>query len=301
GGYVRVAHTGTLSSTLAAFNDTDTAPIQAISNSFWTVSAGGFSGVGGSPFTIQASGTNFGTVANLSHIRLVQTSAAIVGSSPGTNSGTLTNPTIQRINVSLSNLSTNTIHFGTTNFTLSPLPVTLLFFNAQLDLDYVNLDWATSNEEDFEHFVIQHSVDGFNYTDISEVPGAGYNTTSRNDYTYTHTLPIIGNNYYRLKAVDLDGSYEYFGPVAVSYMSQSELWIHPNPSSSEKVEYKMNFSPDEGDRVQVYNQIGLMVADVPAAGKNGVVYFAEPLKAGAYILRYSSASNVWFARFVVLK
>lgn len=181
------------------------------------------------------------------------------------------------------------------------LPVSLIFFKGKSDKNNVLLEWATSSEKDFDHFVVQHAVNGFDFSDLTHIAGAGYNTESRNDYGHTHTLPLIGANYYRLKAVDLNGSFEYFGPVVVRYAGNRDFWVHPNPASSRQVEFQTNFIPNEGDRVQVYNQLGLMVSDLPIKGHNGSITFDEPLRPGSYILKYVARNEARFARFVVLK
>jgi hypothetical protein len=179
-------------------------------------------------------------------------------------------------------------------------PVELIYFNAKKSGYTIELKWATSKEEDFSHFVIQHAVNSLDFTDLDEVPGAGYNTESVLVYVYTHALPLIGHNYYRLKAVDLNGSFEYFGPVVERYQGTKALWVHPNPSSATKVEFKTNFTPNEGDRVQVFNSLGLLISDVPVDQAKGVVHFNEPVRAGSYILRYVSVQETTFARFVVI-
>jgi hypothetical protein len=180
------------------------------------------------------------------------------------------------------------------------LPVELIFFTAQKNNDNVVLKWATAVEENFDHFVVQHAANGLDFSDLAIVPGSGYNTNSRHDYSYTHTLPIIGYNYYRLKAVDIDGSYEYFGPVSERFASARALWVHPNPSTGEQVVYKSNFTPNENDRVQVISPVGQVVVDVPASKNFGAISFPESLKPGSYILRYASSSEVQFARFIVV-
>lgn len=181
------------------------------------------------------------------------------------------------------------------------LPIELIFFNAAQSGSAIKLNWATSMEEDFSHFVVQHAVNGFDYDDLDEVAGAGYNTESQNDYEYTHTLPLIGYNYYRLKAIDLNGSFEYFGPVVEQFTGSRALWIHPNPVTTDKVEYQLNFTPNEGDRIQVFNGVGQVVADMPADQNTGVVYFTSTVQSGSYILKYTTATSTYYARFIVLK
>lgn len=180
-------------------------------------------------------------------------------------------------------------------------PVELIYFTAKKSLSDIKLSWATSKEENFSHFVVQHAANGVDFSDLTEIRGAGYNTESINRYTYTHAIPLIGHNYYRLKAIDLNGEFEYFGPVVERFNGSKALWINPNPSSAEKVEFKTNFTPEESDRIQVYNQVGLVMADVMVNQLAGVVYFNEPLKPGSYILRYATINETKFARFVVVK
>jgi hypothetical protein len=180
-------------------------------------------------------------------------------------------------------------------------PIDLLSFEALINKNSIELDWITSREENFSHFILEHSVNGSSFTALAEIEGAGYNTESLIEYSYTHRLPKLGVNYYRLKAVDLDGTYEYFGPISVRFNGEEQLWISPNPSAGDKVVYQTNFTPNENDRVLVYNQLGSVVADEPAIKNNGTVYFSESLKAGAYILKYSTGQQVLFARFIVVK
>ncbi len=179
-------------------------------------------------------------------------------------------------------------------------PIELISFTAKRSGSSIKVNWATSKEEDFSHFVLQHAINNLDFSDLAEIPGAGYNTESVLTYSYTHTLPLIGYNYYRLKAVDLNGSFEYFGPVVERYQGAKALWVHPNPASGEKIEFKMNFSLNEGDRVQVYNQLGLLMADIPVKSNSGMVYFPEKLRTGAYILRYTSQHDTTYTRFIVV-
>lgn len=48
-------------------------------------------------------------------------------------------------------------------------------------------------------------------------------------YQYTHTDPANGNNYYRLKQVDLDGKWEY-SPIRQVKMNGHNIVVYPNPA-----------------------------------------------------------------------
>jgi hypothetical protein len=95
----------------------------------------------------------------------------------------------------------------------SPLPIELTRFDAMLLEKQVALTWTTATEINNEYFLVQHSADGRDYTDIGMVLGAG-TTTQAQSYSYQHDTPARGANYYRLQQVDYDGAFS-FSPVRV--------------------------------------------------------------------------------------
>lgn len=89
------------------------------------------------------------------------------------------------------------------------LPVILENFTGKLNSNgSVNLNWKTSTEINAKYFLVERSTDAQTYSPVTKIlasgssgGGAVYNTT---DY-----LPAKGANFYRLKMVDIDESFEY--------------------------------------------------------------------------------------------
>jgi hypothetical protein len=181
----------------------------------------------------------------------------------------------------------------------STLPVSLVYFTAHTESHSIYLEWATEKEEGFDRFIIQRAHGDFSFEDIGEVWGAGYDTYSLRKYSFVDERPQVGISYYRLKAIDIDGSAEYFGPVSQPYFDRYAIWVSPNPSSGDFVGFQTNFRVSEGDRVQIISSWGAVVADVPASETNGRVPLAHSLKPGVYFLKYSSATGSAVVRFVV--
>jgi hypothetical protein len=131
---------------------------------------------------------------------------------------------------SFNSFSTFTLGSGTSGF--NPLPVTLVNFTAKIVKDKIQLDWITSSEYNNELFEVQFSEDGVNFNTIGQVKG---NLTSqiRNDYQFMDSSPIIGTNYYRLKQVDVDGSFEYSTILSIvfdeSNLNGVQIVLFPNP------------------------------------------------------------------------
>jgi hypothetical protein len=88
------------------------------------------------------------------------------------------------------------------------LPVKLISFEALAQPEQVLLKWKTAFEQNSSSFIIQHSKDGVDFNNIGTVAAAG-NSFSELNYSFTHTQPIAGHNYYRLLQTDLDGKNSY--------------------------------------------------------------------------------------------
>ncbi len=96
------------------------------------------------------------------------------------------------------------------------LPITLLRFNATATKNNsVKLTWATASEYNNDRFEIEHSFDGSNFVNIGSIKGK-LKSTEINEYSFVHEEVNTGINYYRLKQVDVDGTYTYSDLVAAS-------------------------------------------------------------------------------------
>ncbi|MCB0564281.1 MAG: hypothetical protein KDD01_07880 [Phaeodactylibacter sp.] len=85
------------------------------------------------------------------------------------------------------------------------LPVTLTSFTARAEGSYITLQWATATEENNDHFLLQHSLDGRKFEELTRLPGAG-STQEPQAYSFRHTSPSGGLNYYRLVQAGFDGA-----------------------------------------------------------------------------------------------
>ena len=91
-----------------------------------------------------------------------------------------------------------------------PLPVELTRFDARAhQLDAV-LTWTTASEKNSAYFVVERTADVRTWADVGRVNAAGSSVTARE---YSLTDANIGAKgpafYYRLRQVDLDGSFQY--------------------------------------------------------------------------------------------
>jgi hypothetical protein len=116
------------------------------------------------------------------------------------------------------------------------LPVNLISFSAQPANNVVQLKWQTAGEANNDHFELQRSVDGRNFTALTQI--AGINGADVKNYAWNDAGAISLNTsklYYRLKMVSLSGAEEYSNTVIV-YLRQGTgliTAVTPNPFTSQ--------------------------------------------------------------------
>jgi hypothetical protein len=181
----------------------------------------------------------------------------------------------------------------------SPLPVTLIYFNvSEITENSVNLEWATAVEINFERFIVERSTNGSGFSEIGSLKGFG-TTQERHNYSFADNNPINGRSYYRLKAVDYDGYFEYFNVIPVSYASAKKLSTFPNPSNGSFIELNLNFQPAADAQVQIFDATGLMLGKYPVGGFQNQINFSSNLIRGTYFIRYISSEHTEVIRFMV--
>ncbi len=108
------------------------------------------------------------------------------------------------------------------------LPVELVFLDSKKVDNGIHIQWATATEKNNDHFMIERSNDGINFYPIDKIYGAG-DSQILIHYSYTDKNPGSGTNYYRLKQIDYDGSFEFSPIISENYMSKQMVDVYPNP------------------------------------------------------------------------
>jgi hypothetical protein len=182
------------------------------------------------------------------------------------------------------------------------LPIKLLFFRAALEGNVVSLSWATELEENFDHFEIEKASENLFFSKITEVMALGRNSNGTQHYSYSDRTPYTGPNYYRLKAVDLDGSFEYFNIEFVNYRGERTIDVYPNPVASGVIKFKMHFNPTPYDRISLLDLQGkVMLTESVSSQGIQELNLSSDVKSGLYLLKYSSPAFQRIVKIVVLR
>ena len=143
----------------------------------------------------------------------------------------------------------NAVQIPTKIIPCAILDVKLGTFTATKQRDEtVSLNWNTFSENDNSYFVIEHSVDGKNFTGIAKRLSNG-NTSTGHNYDYIHATPVKGTNFYRLKMVDVNGKAEYSSIRRVILGKDNyNITIFPNPAKNKAT---LMLDTKDGDELAV--------------------------------------------------
>jgi hypothetical protein len=109
-----------------------------------------------------------------------------------------------------------------------PLPLTLLQFTGVPQGKTVVLQWKTTDESNTSEYIVERGSNGTVFNAMGTVPAK--DQAGENDYGFTDGQPLAGNNFYRLRMADIDGSYKYSSIVAIQQSTLAGAYfVYPNP------------------------------------------------------------------------
>jgi hypothetical protein len=176
-----------------------------------------------------------------------------------------------------------------------PLPVQLVDFTAQVQGTGVNLAWRTASEAGSDRFDIERSLDGAAFTKLGMVAAQG-TTSQAHAYAFRDVqLPNgAATLYYRLRQVDLDGTYT-FSPVRVVQVAAAAVAfgaeVYPNPWADELHVQLVGLST-EPLHFALYDAVGkLVLSHATASAQQVALPAVGSLPAGVYTLRISQGQQ----------
>ncbi|MEJ8818122.1 T9SS type A sorting domain-containing protein [Lacibacter sp. H407] len=259
----------------------------------------------------------------VSHIELENsTNRVIARNTAGVEIGGIsTSATEVMFQVSGINISTFDVKFGTNsttgshasrqyslyffNYTLpSSLPVSLINFQATLRDKNATLGWTTTNHYNFSHFVIEKSTDARSFTEAAVL--FTEQNTSNAEYSYKYkdnlqnsTAKIV---YYRLKMVDVDGTFTYSETRMVRLTSEETkvlISTFPNPVANEVRVMIPTEWQDKAVTYEVFNSSGLLMQRFQTKNAAQVQQLqVQQLNSGTYILKVSSSIASTTSKFI---
>jgi len=115
----------------------------------------------------------------------------------------------------------------------------------------IQVEWEAITDDQHDYFEVEKSLDGNNFTTIARVKQLP-------PYIALDKSPAIGNNYYRIRNVNKDGSGEYSRIINVVNNPRIKLTVYPNPVS-DVLRIKIDDNKSSALNVTIMDMQGRMV------------------------------------------
>jgi hypothetical protein len=185
----------------------------------------------------------------------------------------------------------NRVSFNISGGTI--LPVTIAGFDANLKSNHVELTWKTMMEKGIDHYEIERSGDGFNFTEIGSMPTK--TTISTNSYqlayNFTDEQPLPGISYYRLRVVGRDNYTNQSEIVQITNHQVQGTKIYPTLVQDNMV-FVQTDKPLRNARLEFFDLSGKKLSETSweslSGRQNCRISGMGRLPAGTYVARLTS-------------
>ena len=169
------------------------------------------------------------------------------------------------------------------------LPVKLVTFTGKETATGIQLNWTTATEEEFDYFEIERADETLAFNTIASAISGKGDVNASASYTYMDHTPLQGKNYYRLKSIDLDGSYEYSDVIMVHTSgSHNTIKLYPNPN--ERI-FTLELQDDMGLPVNLslVDRLGRDLYQEVISSSTTQIQLPATVETGIYFIKLSSA------------
>ncbi|MGB3091288.1 MAG: T9SS type A sorting domain-containing protein, partial [Chitinophagaceae bacterium] len=174
----------------------------------------------------------------------------------------------------------------------STLPATLLSFSGTSQLNYNQLTWTVEQEQSLSRYELERSTNGTEYMRVGTI--SSRNQTTQTVYSYNDNTTLF-ESYYRLKIINLDGSYTYSSIVFIRRpFGKAEFSVLGNPFQ-DNIILKYKLPKDQKIVANLFNSSGVLIKreDYAATAGEGVYTLTGlgSIPAGSYFLKIESGND----------
>lgn len=175
------------------------------------------------------------------------------------------------------------------------LPLTLLSFNGTIKPQGALLLWRTSNEVNVKHFELERSIDGRHFSPIASIRATNGSAIHQYQYTDADFVQLPATQlYYRLRMVDIDGSYSYSSVVLLrKELAQVSISLYPNPVQ-DVLQIQLSTAYAARYQLQIMDLQGRLLAQRQQTVAPGTTSLSMPMQGlpqGMYILKLLSSDG----------
>jgi hypothetical protein len=181
------------------------------------------------------------------------------------------------------------------------LPVKFVSVKAAEKNSGVQVEWSVGEQTEVKHYEVEHSSDGVQFTKAGEVPARKNGSTET--YQWLHVKPTGGSNYYRVRAIEVDGQ-NFLSRVVVVNRAEGKaaIKVSPNPVQGGRINLQLMHLEKGRYTLQLISAQGQLIsAEIleHEGGSSARVLYPRKLAAGVYYLKLKNEATSYEQKIFV--
>jgi hypothetical protein len=172
------------------------------------------------------------------------------------------------------------------------LPISFTYINAEAINKKVLVKWGVAQQENTNKYIVERANKEQRFVEQAQVPP---NTLLQ--YQYTDEKPLAEDIYYRIKAVNKDGTFIYSKTILVKIGKQQPgIVVAPNPVINKQLNVYINNLVPGGYCLQLFSVEGKLLFSKKLAISNGssthLVELPATISKGNYVVKVLSVNDM---------
>ena len=160
----------------------------------------------------------------------------------------------------------------------------------------IELDWDITFEDEVQQYEIQRSP---YFETMATLPSTG-----NGNYAFTDVAPILGDNFYRIKALRSDGVFEYSNTVKIAFPPIPEFNIYPNPTS-DLLYIDLKQATSDQVKLELFDASGKLISQINWPSSPGQFFsqsiLTQGLAEGVLFYRLKDGELVKEGKVIIIK
>ena len=183
------------------------------------------------------------------------------------------------------------------------LPVKFGPLKAFKTIDGIKIKWTNYTESNIRYYYVERSADARSFTAIATV-NPSLNNGSTADYSSLDASPFINNNFYRIAAIETNGTILYSNVIRVNLdKSTPGIVVFPNPAGSTQAYLQLTDVPKGIFELKIVSSNSQLIARKSLTHDGGSLIVSlhgdNLLKPGFYIIQLYNKEISLQNRFIV--
>ena len=175
------------------------------------------------------------------------------------------------------------------------LPISFSSLKAFQNNTGVQVDWNLESESNMSFYEVEKSADGINFTKKATIIPKG-NSNNAVSYDWFDAYPVDGNNFYKIKAVEVSGNIKYSSIINVNIRKgKSNIVVNLSPVTNGVLNLRLLNEPKGTYNIRLFSNAGQLLYsnkfEHPGGSLVQKIQLSSKMTSGIYLVQVTGGEN----------